>query len=44
MKMKRVIKALMLFKHAGVAFVDDNAFKLSASLSYYTVFHYVLFL
>ncbi len=37
-KMKRIIKALMLFKHAGVAFVDDNAFKLSASLSYYTVF------
>ncbi len=36
--MKRIIKALMLFKHAGVAFVDDNAFKLSASLSYYTVF------
>jgi membrane protein len=27
-----------LFKHAAEAFVDDNAFKLSASLSYYTVF------
>ncbi|MFN2456614.1 MAG: YihY/virulence factor BrkB family protein [Chitinophagaceae bacterium] len=36
--MKRIIKALLLFKHAAVAFVDDNAFKLSASLSYYTIF------
>ncbi|HEX2532718.1 MAG TPA: YihY/virulence factor BrkB family protein [Chitinophagaceae bacterium] len=25
-------------KHAGIGFVEDNAFKLSASLSYYTVF------
>ena len=25
-------------KNAGIGFIDDNAFKLSASLSYYTVF------
>lgn len=36
--MIRIKKTLLLFKHAAVAFVDDNAFKLSASLSYYTVF------
>lgn len=27
-----------VLKHAGKGFVDDNAFKLSASLSYYTIF------
>lgn len=36
--MKRFIKVFKLLGEAGVAFVHDNAFKLSASLSYYTVF------
>ena len=34
-KTKGLWKAL---KDAGIGFVDDNAFKLSASLSYYTIF------
>src|SRR5215210_7284364 len=34
-KIKGLGKAL---KNAAIGFVDDNAFKLSASLSYYTVF------
>ncbi|WP_345256371.1 YihY/virulence factor BrkB family protein [Flaviaesturariibacter amylovorans] len=29
---------LILFQRAGLGFVNDNAFKLSASLSYYTIF------
>lgn len=36
--MKKVINAFSLIKNAGAAFVNDNAFKLSASLSYYTIF------
>ena len=36
--MKGIKKAIMLVKNAGIAFVNDNAFKLSASLSYYTIF------
>ncbi len=36
--MKKVKSILSLFKNAGVGFVEDNAFKLSASLSYYTIF------
>lgn len=36
--MKKIKSALALFKNAGVGFVYDNAFKLSASLSYYTIF------
>ena len=31
-------KAGQLFAHAGNGFIEDNCFKLSASLSYYTVF------
>lgn len=34
----RVKNFLVLFKEASIGFIDDNAFKLSASLSYYTVF------
>jgi membrane protein len=34
-KVKRFWKAL---RDAGIGFIEDNAFKLSASLSYYTVF------
>jgi membrane protein len=34
----RVKNFLVLFKQAGIGFIDDNAFKLSASLSYYTIF------
>ena len=34
-KTKGLWKAL---RDAGIGFVDDNAFKLSASLSYYTIF------
>lgn len=34
----RVKNFLVLFKQASIGFIDDNAFKLSASLSYYTVF------
>jgi membrane protein len=36
--MKNVKNAFSLIKSAAVAFVNDNAFKLSASLSYYTIF------
>lgn len=36
--MKRVRSVLNLLKNATIAFSDDNAFKLSASLSYYTIF------
>jgi membrane protein len=36
--MKRVKAFWKVLKNAGHGFVDDNAFKLSASLSYYTVF------
>ncbi len=36
--MKKIRKAFTLLKHAGIAFDDDDAFKLSASLSYYTIF------
>jgi membrane protein len=34
-KVRSLSKAL---KNAGIGFIDDNAFKLSASLSYYTIF------
>lgn len=36
--MKRVRRVLTLLKNTTLAFLDDNAFKLSASLSYYTIF------
>jgi membrane protein len=36
--MKRVRRVLTLLKNTTIAFLDDNAFKLSASLSYYTIF------
>lgn len=36
--MKRFLRVFKLLGEACVAFVHDNAFKLSASLSYYTVF------
>ena len=36
--MKRVRTVFTLLKNTTFAFLDDNAFKLSASLSYYTVF------
>jgi len=36
--MKKLKRILLLFKNAGIGFVNDNAFKLSASLSYYTIF------
>ncbi|HEU4471764.1 MAG TPA: YihY/virulence factor BrkB family protein [Flavisolibacter sp.] len=36
--MKKLRKAFSLLKHTAIAFDDDNAFKLSASLSYYTLF------
>jgi membrane protein len=36
--MKNIKKAFSLIKNTGIAFVNDNAFKLSASLSYYTIF------
>ncbi len=36
--MKKLSKYFDLFKRAGRAFVEDNALKLSASLSYYMVF------
>ncbi|RYY39239.1 MAG: YihY/virulence factor BrkB family protein [Chitinophagaceae bacterium] len=35
---QRIRRFLSLFAKAGNGFVNDNAFKLSASLSYYTVF------
>lgn len=36
--MKRIRSVFTLLKNTTIAFLDDNAFKLSASLSYYTVF------
>jgi membrane protein len=36
--MKNVRTVLRLLKNTSIAFADDNAFKLSASLSYYTIF------
>ncbi|RYY93997.1 MAG: YihY/virulence factor BrkB family protein, partial [Chitinophagaceae bacterium] len=36
--MKKTRTFLSLFHRAGLGFVNDNAFKLSASLSYYTIF------
>lgn len=36
--MKKIRTALQILKHTAIAFDDDNAFKLSASLSYYTLF------
>jgi membrane protein len=36
--MKRIRTVFTLLKNTTIAFSDDNAFKLSASLSYYTVF------
>lgn len=36
--MKQVKTVFKLLKNTTIAFLDDNAFKLSASLSYYTVF------
>ncbi|MGV3657967.1 MAG: YihY/virulence factor BrkB family protein [Chitinophagaceae bacterium] len=36
--MKKLKSILTVFKNAGAGFVEDNAFKLSASLSYYTIF------
>jgi membrane protein len=36
--MKKIRTAFTLLKNATIAFSDDNAFKLSASLSYYTIF------
>jgi membrane protein len=36
--MKRIRNFLSLFVRAGHGFINDNAFKLSASLSYFTVF------
>src|SRR5256885_15427680 len=36
--MKKIRTAFSLLKNAGFAFSEDNAFKLSASLSYYTIF------
>src|SRR3954468_16997903 len=36
--MKKIRTAITLLRHTSVAFSDDNGFKLSASLSYYTIF------
>jgi membrane protein len=36
--MKKIKAFWKVFKNASIGFIDDNAFKLSASLSYYTVF------
>jgi membrane protein len=36
--MKKIKTAFHLLYRTGIAFSDDNAFKLSASLSYYTIF------
>lgn len=36
--MKRVKNFFSILKHTCIAFSDDNCFKLSASLSYYTIF------
>lgn len=37
-RMKRIRTVFTLLKNTTNAFLDDNAFKLSASLSYYTIF------
>jgi membrane protein len=37
-EMKKARSIWKAFKMAGIGFLEDNAFKLSASLSYYTVF------
>src|SRR6266700_2497490 len=36
--MKGIKNVLRIFKRAASEFIDDNAIKLSASLSYYTIF------
>lgn len=36
--MRSIRSFFRILKKAGVAFIEDNAFKLSASLSYYTIF------
>lgn len=36
--MKQIRRVFALLKNTTIAFLDDNAFKLSASLSYYTIF------
>lgn len=36
--MKKIRTVFKLLRHSGIAFDHDNAFKLSASLSYYTIF------
>lgn len=36
--MKKYKNAFSVIKNAGAGFIDDNCFKLSASLSYYTIF------
>lgn len=36
--MKRLRRFFVILKNTGVAFADDNCFKLAASLSYYTIF------
>src|SRR5690242_9489021 len=36
--MKRIRTVFTLLKESAISFSDDNAFKLSASLSYYTIF------
>ena len=36
--MKRIKKYWTVLKHAGAAFIEDNGVKLSAALSYYTIF------
>jgi membrane protein len=37
-RMKKLKSIFSLFKNASIGFINDNAFKLSASLSYYTIF------
>src|SRR4051812_2682932 len=36
--MKKIRSVFQLLKGTAISFSDDNAFKLSASLSYYTIF------
>src|SRR5437868_2617748 len=36
--MKKIRTAFTIIRHTAFAFLEDNAFKLSASLSYYTIF------
>src|SRR5438270_404248 len=36
--MKKLRTGFRLLKRTAIAFTEDNAFKLSASLSYYTIF------